>query len=260
MKRISVLTLVVILCSLFIMPSVFAESNEEITFRGIPWESSVDDVLSTLKKEFSKGMIANSEFRNMKVGDEHIYVIHYEIKASGLKVAGFPVKGDRYSDNINLELFFLPNFDESKSSVSEKEGKLIGAKYTNIYSDSKSFSSLSTELEKKLCGLYGPVTESYSVKDGYWNKRWTVNNTTVIGDTAEKSVTSSAYGGFIKVTTYEPEGCSLFYYYLSPEIIQEAETVGNIYRQNSEEKRKQEEKQRQEQQEKEEKERGTDGL
>ena len=259
MKRISVFALAVMLCLVFLMSSVSADTKEEITFRGIPWESSVEDTLSSLKKEFKSGMISNSEFIQASVADEYTYVIHYNIKAPGLKVAGFPVKGDYITDNINLELFFLAKLDESQSSVSEKEGKLVGAKYVNIYSDSMSFDSLSAELEKKLNGLYGSG-RSLSSKDGDWNKEWTVNNASITGDIAKMAVTASGMGGFIKVTTYEPEGCSLFYSYNSPEIRQEAKTVRDVYNHAADEKRQQEEKQRQEQQEKEEKERGTDGL
>jgi hypothetical protein len=253
MKRLSAIILIIILCLSTTLS--LAESKDGITFRNIPWESSIDDVLAILKKEFGKNITYKSEFERTRVGDESYYVIHYKFEIPDLKVAGFPVTCD-YDDNYpNLELFFIPNLDESKSSYSQDQGRLIGAKYPYISSEKLSFNSMSAELEKKLNGIYGNAENRYGED---WSKKWTKDDAYILGDTEDQAIRYKQ--GIITITTYEPGGCSLFYVYSSETIKSEHTIISDIHKREQEEKWEREQREREEQQKKEEEERGTDGL
>ena len=260
MKRLTAIICVIVLCLSTALSLASTEIKDDISFRNIPWESSIDEVLATLKKEFGKNITYESEFIKTRVGNEYCYVIRYVFEIPELKVAGFPVGGEHsriYTDPKSLELFFIPELDASQTSFSQEKGRLVGAKYPYIYSNEMNFSSLSAELEKKLDGLYGSAEELYA-DEGYWRRQWTKGDAYILGDTMEKS--ESIKQGILTITTYVPGGCSLFYAYFPESILAECEIITNVYQREQQEKREQEQKQREEQKEKEEQERGTDGL
>ena len=52
MKRLTAIICVIVLCLSTALSLASTEIKDDISFRNIPWESSIDEVLATLKKEF----------------------------------------------------------------------------------------------------------------------------------------------------------------------------------------------------------------
>ena len=244
MKRI--IRSIMCIIAAFTFFSTASADVKEITFRDIPWESSIQDCLTILKKEFGENIEYESTYY------EGSFTIQYRFNIPNLKVAGFPVKGTMEIPNYNLALVFIPNIDENNQSFSTSEGRLIKARYSYIYSNDMSFESVSTELEKKLNGLYGPCQDGGSDK---WRKTWEVNDNTVKGWTEMTEGPTTSMGA-ISITPHIPGGVGLEYSYLPSSIRNDFSILREITNQQSIEKEQEEQRKKEQEEQK----RGTDGL
>lgn len=154
------------------------EEKKEITFRGIPWGSSIPDYLSAIAKDSLSGnpsKIYNIYSWENKEGndmDESVSVIEdggYYVNSypKAMSVAGVPVE--------RIYAYFMFTFDDNALFTDEEKVSLYKAEYDLAPVDiGETFDILTT----KLTGLYGQGTKAHGSQK-YINTTYTDDYDTV---------------------------------------------------------------------------------
>lgn len=185
----ALLVLILFSCSLAI-----ADTEQEITFRDIPWGVTFDNAKTLLESQGLRFALQNAyskdatEYTRRSHGNKYTglygnetgidgqYWIIYELGATNLKVAGFDVYGvQAYSDPEkdysaayrlnnnydNIKLYFMPLLDESGTAlVCSENGKPVESLYRAQYSfiapvKGMAAEDMGKELLEKLDSVYG---------------------------------------------------------------------------------------------------------
>jgi len=164
--------------------------DEEITFRGIPWGSGIEETKKCLEKEFGTNLVYSDPTIESYVTEgsfavKKLYLIGsaYEggplirvaVTIPDLKVAGFDVKrfekitriftgyterqteveDTAYYSDENVILYFIPEFSDDWEYSLDK-GKLVRAVYAGFDPDSwHGEEKVKNEIKEKLNDLYG---------------------------------------------------------------------------------------------------------
>ena len=287
MKKIVALLLTVML--LFGISDSIAENTDskKITFRGIPWGSSIEDTLNILKKEFGDGISVDIEFDEK--GFKYAKGTHYfsgpmikcslsipNIKVAGYGIANYTTGAKRdflgnkdsdytvisfYSQN-NIVLYFQPILVDDGTDYSHDEGMLWRADYIAfvpiVNGDGK---SMENELIEKLDGLYSEHTVSENKSNFYvWNKDYTIKDSETVYQRIYEWNDENTFVNCIEIKAgyHERDVASVTISYST--MSEEIKSVNDrIIRINATRAREEAEKQRQMEEENKEN-RGTDGL
>lgn len=150
--------------ALVLMCSVGA-LGDEITFRGIPWESSMEEVERLLNMEY----FFTYDENQMRRWEDIAYITnfeHYYDYSAGwygycfsgqMKVAGYPV---------SLDVYCMYTVDEDGQILRDKsESKLYAASYNFDVVD---YEATYRDLKGKLTALYGECTETIETEEGIY--------------------------------------------------------------------------------------------
>lgn len=242
-----------------------------ISFRGIPWESSVSESLDKLRESSSymsttsEAWLTSEQFVNWP---EQVPVIRMGIQISGLSVAGFPA--EQNSDGTNIILYFLPKVSADQNSYSSKEGVLVAAEYYCIGRiKDLEWSEVKKEISKKLSTLYGEQEDDYWQKDDACLAIGEVSHDEKVVDKYKQAqrLMSNNPGPMEFTTSSIMDGYSLTYSFWSEAVSKQANIILNIDKQEAkrkqdkwEQEREEEKRREEEEKEAEEEARGYDGL
>ncbi len=156
------------------LSSASADEEKEVTFRGIPWGSTIEECLAILESEFgdkgeTKYFLEFLDFA--RYDDNHNYWgktgDFFETLAPkcaiwcSFSVKDYPINVAGYAFLINL--YFLPDYDAEEKTIYEDKGFLIQAEYTLSNKNPTSFrekyeqshQEARLEIVSKLDSLYG---------------------------------------------------------------------------------------------------------
>ena len=203
-----------------------------ISFRGINWESSVDETLEKLRESStymsitSEARLTSEKFANWP---KYVPVIEMGVQISDLTVAGFPA--ERKSDGTNIVLYFPPKVSGDRNSYSSKEGMLVAAKYYCIGRiKDLEWSDVEEEISKKLSTLYGEQEEDHWMNDNACLAISKVShNEEMIDRYAQAQRPGSNHQGPVKYTTISvTDGYSLIYSFWSDAVSRQAGLILSI--------------------------------
>ena len=278
------LVILVIIFMVCIISSTVAE-EKEITFRGIPWGSSIEETLNMLKEDLGEEISwktkvftdYDSERKFLEDPDllkvSRNFGVKICVTVPNLKVAGFEVKNFtrknrlvkdgnedyvEYLSSDNIILYFSPVLNEDGISYTTEEGSLFRAEYAGfVPEDGMKPWDMKQELSDKLTTLYGKAEKmrSGSQKSSIWK----------IGDNSLYLVPAwgknyDQYRAAIRGDGHENILLTSYMIYTSNINEEEYNQIMSIKRWAEQEQKENEQKKEQEEKQKERNERGSDGL
>lgn len=166
MKRRTVIGIGVLATMLSIC-TVSADYDKEITFRDIPWGSDIETSIKIMGEDLDYSAPRNRDDYTYAYKSSNILELDYEHSESDkigasvsvytsddFKVAGYDVN--------YIYLYFVTKFEGDKADFDNCTDSLYGGEY---FFDCVDYETASKDLQEKLTGLYGEISETVKSDD-----------------------------------------------------------------------------------------------